>query len=112
MASTATRSTHTGRYVVLVFREGRFVKSVGVIKRRIVIGSATWCDVVLDDPSVPARWGEIVDKGLEVLLQPDGGPPRRFPLLETFEIGPFVLVRVDAKVHVPSVAREIEVRLS
>src|SRR5207253_8717720 len=54
---------------------------------------------------------EIVDKGVDVLLQPDGGPARRFPLLETVAIGPFVLVRVDAKVHVPSVAREIEARL-
>src|SRR5437660_2181574 len=108
MTGVAARSTHTGRYALLIFRGGRFLRSIGVIKRRITIGRDRWCDVVLDDAAIPARWGEIVDKGVEVLVQPVGAPPRRLPLLEALEVGPFVLVRVDAKAHVPTVARDIE----
>src|SRR5207247_2079033 len=76
MTGIAARSTHTGRYALLIFRGGRFLRSIGVIKRRITIGRDRWCDVVLDDAAIPARWGEIVGTGDEE-SEGAGEPPRR-----------------------------------
>src|SRR5688500_15889037 len=100
----------TGRYVLLLFRNGRFVRSLPVVKPRITVGSDRWCDLVLDDPAIPARYATIADRGHGVLLEIEH-ERRLLDLYEPFTIGSFTLVRVPAGGSLEEAIRTVEERL-
>ncbi len=100
-----------GRYALLVFRDGRFLRSLGAVKHRISVGSGSWCDIVLEAEGIPLHWGTITDRTGEVLVELAGGG--RLPLrpFEPLAIGPFLVYRVPAGRDVEEAAREIEAGL-
>jgi hypothetical protein len=107
MATPALPRAPAGRWIILVIRDGRLVRSIGVIKRRLTVGSNRWCDVHLDDPSVPRIWGRISDKGIDVVLEPASGEPRALSLFACVAIGPFLLARVPAGADVEAAAARL-----
>src|SRR5205085_736566 len=98
MATRTLPATVTGRYAILIFRDGMFLRSIGVVKHRVSVGSDIWSDIVLDDPELSERIGTISDKGGDlVFLETEGGRVKReLALFEPVHFGRFTIVRVPA----------------
>jgi len=112
MPTTALPRTAKGRFTILVFRDGRFLRSISVIKRRLTIGSGISCDITLDDADLPTIWGTIVDKSIAVLLEPSRGERFVFSPGEPIVVGAHVLVRIEAGQNLDAAIPEIEARLA
>src|SRR4051812_41802051 len=106
-------STVTGRFAILVFRRGQFLRSVGVVKRKITLGSDTWADIYLEGEDMPGQIATISDRGEDLVfleLAADGSKVP-LPLFEPVRLGLFMLVRVPAGLGLDEHIREMEDRL-